>query len=426
MSSVAAEPDAAAEALYQSSFEAMLADPADLEKAFAHARAAIAVDDFEGAIGTLERMLLLNPDLPQVRLELGVLYFRLGSYVAAKGYLLEIAEDDRLPGPLAARVQGYLAAIDKRLASNRFDGSAIVGLRYQTNANAGPESRDVRLFGLNARLDDEFSEQDDTNLFGILNLGHVYDFEAQNGVTLESNLTAYGTLQDQEDQLNLILLDADTGPRIPLPAGDLVGLSVRPFVTAGHIRLDDHEYSTMFGGGVGLDATVTPLFQMGFTGMVRSRQYSDGANRTSNSDQDGEEWTAKMDVHHRVGPDTRVSGSALFIFEGADVDHEESRTHGFTLSTTHNFRPEFALTPAPWTVMVSGGLFVTHYDSPDPVVDPNVKRVDRETRLAATLVVPFAESWNAIGSASVRDIDSSLPNYEFSNIALTLGAMYRF
>ena len=58
---------------YDRAFRAMLADPGNLDKTFAFARLAIAKKDYEGAIGALERMLLINPNLPRVRLELGVL-----------------------------------------------------------------------------------------------------------------------------------------------------------------------------------------------------------------------------------------------------------------------------------------------------------------------------------------------------------------
>jgi tetratricopeptide (TPR) repeat protein len=64
---------------YDQAFQAMFEDPANLDKAFAYARLAIQMLDFEGAISTLERMLIINADLPRVRMELGVLYYRLRS-----------------------------------------------------------------------------------------------------------------------------------------------------------------------------------------------------------------------------------------------------------------------------------------------------------------------------------------------------------
>ena len=72
---------------FDSAFADVLRDPADLDASFNHAELAIQIGDFEAAISSLERMLLYNPELPRVRLELGVLYFRLGSYAIARTYL---------------------------------------------------------------------------------------------------------------------------------------------------------------------------------------------------------------------------------------------------------------------------------------------------------------------------------------------------
>ena len=59
---------------YDSAFQEMLRKPADLDVLFKFAALAAQTGDLEGAVSALERMLLINPDLPRVRLELGVLY----------------------------------------------------------------------------------------------------------------------------------------------------------------------------------------------------------------------------------------------------------------------------------------------------------------------------------------------------------------
>ncbi|MGY9054413.1 MAG: tetratricopeptide repeat protein, partial [Alphaproteobacteria bacterium] len=67
-------------------FDAVLADPSDIDAAFEYARIAAALGDYEAAISSLERMLIFDPNLLKVKVELGVLYFRLGSYETAKSY----------------------------------------------------------------------------------------------------------------------------------------------------------------------------------------------------------------------------------------------------------------------------------------------------------------------------------------------------
>ncbi len=60
--------------------------PSDFDAAFSYATASIARKDYEAAIVALERLLYFNPNFGRVKYELGVLYFRLGSYAMAARY----------------------------------------------------------------------------------------------------------------------------------------------------------------------------------------------------------------------------------------------------------------------------------------------------------------------------------------------------
>ena len=91
---------------YDKAFETMFQDPGNLEKTFSFAGLAIKAGDFEGAISSLERMLILDPNLPRVRYELGVLYFKLGSYDVAATYFEELLEDNKTPKALVEKVTG--------------------------------------------------------------------------------------------------------------------------------------------------------------------------------------------------------------------------------------------------------------------------------------------------------------------------------
>ena len=132
---------------FEQAFKHMLLDPSNLDNSFRYAELGIKIGDYEAAISALERMLLYNPDLPRVRLELGVLYFRLGSYAIARAYLTRAVAGDNVPDDVRARVAVFLDEIDNRLSNHRFSGSVYGGLRYQNNANAGPERAAISLAG---------------------------------------------------------------------------------------------------------------------------------------------------------------------------------------------------------------------------------------------------------------------------------------
>lgn len=62
------------EARRESLLKQMIARPNDLDLAFEYAQLSSQVGDYEGAISTLERMLIYSPNTPRLQLELGVLY----------------------------------------------------------------------------------------------------------------------------------------------------------------------------------------------------------------------------------------------------------------------------------------------------------------------------------------------------------------
>src|SRR5437588_7669813 len=112
-------------------FQRSLRDPGNLDVAFAYADAAAKLGDNEAAVSALERMLLFNPNLPRVQLELGALYFRLGSFDAAQGYF-EKALAANPPPDVKARVETYLAQIAQRSSPEHFGGLLFFGAQYQS------------------------------------------------------------------------------------------------------------------------------------------------------------------------------------------------------------------------------------------------------------------------------------------------------
>ena len=64
---------------YDAAFKATMEKPSEPAVLIKFAELAVEFGDIEGAISALERLLLIDGDQPEVKLELGVLYYRLGS-----------------------------------------------------------------------------------------------------------------------------------------------------------------------------------------------------------------------------------------------------------------------------------------------------------------------------------------------------------
>ena len=154
----AATPAAASSDLsrqYDAAFQEMLIQPANLDVLFKFASLASQTGDLEGAVSALERMLLINPDLPRVRLELGVLYFRLGSYEVARTYLQGALKSPNLPAEVRNRAEQFMAQVTNKESPSHFSGDLFLGWRYQSDANLGPATSNVLLFGQIASLNQQ-------------------------------------------------------------------------------------------------------------------------------------------------------------------------------------------------------------------------------------------------------------------------------
>src|SRR6478672_11635111 len=73
-----------------------------------YARLAVQVGDLEAAVSAYERFLMIDADQPRVRYELGVLYYRLRSYEAARAYFESARTSSRAGADVQAGAGEYL------------------------------------------------------------------------------------------------------------------------------------------------------------------------------------------------------------------------------------------------------------------------------------------------------------------------------
>lgn len=104
----ARQVSAADRAAYDAAFQESLRNPADPHTIVRYAEAALKIGDLEGGIAALERLLLIDADNPEVQLELGVLYFRLGSMEAAKSYLEAVRDSRRASAEQKSKAESFI------------------------------------------------------------------------------------------------------------------------------------------------------------------------------------------------------------------------------------------------------------------------------------------------------------------------------
>lgn len=436
-SGAAEESDQALQERYDVLFQELLRSPVDLDLLFEFAGVSVQLGNYESAISSYERMLLLNPDLPRVKLELGALYYRLDSFEAAKGYLEDANSDPNLPPQVKERVETYLALIDEASAKSLWFGSLTVAGRYQTNANAGPENIIVRAAGQPAEISDEFQPEDDFSFVVLGNVRNLYRLDMgadavglpfDNEVLWQTDVEAYYSAEVEFRDLNVGLIALETGPQLEVKQSDPDASPwfIRPYFLADFAALGQAPFYWTVGGGFSVTTTIDEW--IGVQGWYEIR-YRDFNNTDDNPDLD--ELTGLENI---VGLDSnilltdRLQGrlGAYIDLDSARVDYQANTEYGIYGGLDLLYDSPFGWTQDLWEASFTATGVLTDYRAADPFVDPDVTRHDREYRLNFLNSVPIYENVSLINQVEWLDNGSNLPNFRFNNLTVLMGATIDF
>jgi hypothetical protein len=407
-------------------FQRIYEHPQDLDALFRYAQLTTELGDYEAAIGALERILYFRHDLPRVQLELGALYFRLRSFPMARSYFEAVLKGQDVPEPVRKRVTAYLAAIVTAEQQDKtFSAFFQTGARYQTNANAGPNGLVVRALGNDAILSSAFARKPDWNWFGQGGFRWLQPIDDGRGDMWETQAFGYYSAQQRFSQYDLGFAEIATGPRIALGSS---GSWVRPYGLFNTSSLGSNPYMSSAGAGLTVGYEVAPWLIFEPNVEMRWRDYSNSPDYPFATEQDGRLATVTGLVRGRIQGVWGWQALASWARNdtGARYDWYAFDQTILGVGLSRDVVVPVAGKDQVWTVWLHGGWGRTAYDAPNPVVDPDVMRVDREWRAALTLEAPL-NSWAGLGaSVSYSKVNSTLPNYDTTNWTFTFGPYARF
>lgn len=410
---------------YDQLFQRMFKNPTDLDVTFQFAETATEMGNYEAAISALERMLLFNPNLPRVRLELGALYFRLGSYDTARAYLLGARDSRNVPPEVKDKVDRFLAEIDRRLSSSRISGSIAIGGRYQSNANAGP-GPDVEAGGFSATLDNRFVKRPDWNFFSTGSAQHTYDLGTQDHAQIETNGIYYYAKQRQIGTVDLAIAEINTGPRWNLMSGDNVLLNLRPYGIGNTAFLNHNLYFWTIGAGLQASKQITDAFAASGVFEYRFKRFDNATNILTATDLDSEVKSFALDLRYAIFDNGALGGGVSFAKEDARTEFNSNRQIELHFNYTHAITLPWSIPEGPLVIIPSLYRVYNTYDGPDPSIDPNENRVNREWRWSITGSLGLYKGFAATAQFLRSVVWSNIPNYKYNNTSVTLGLTYSF
>lgn len=413
------------EARRQALFKRMMADPGNLDIAFEYAALSSQAGDLEGAIATLERMLIFAPGLPRLQLELGVLYFRLGAYESALTYFNGALAGPNVPIEVREKVQPNLVAIEARSAIDTFHGAVMVGGRYQSNANGGPDSRIVNLNGLDFLLNDAAMGDPDSNAFISGNFLYSHDLGTQ-GDHFDVNLLAYGALYAEQHEVNTALAELTFGPVFNLERYDIENASLGFYGILGGVALESDPY--LLSGGVGTSFTkaLDPLTQVQLQAEHRRENFDDSNRRPTASDRTGDRVRLAGRIQHQVTSQLTLFASFDGERRNADRSYLSDWEIGGAVGGSFVFRSPIPSQALPWTVSLSAGFLNRSFDDPDPIINISEAEVDREGFVQGILTIPVRETVSLQAVVGYRDVRSNYDIHAFDDFSASLGIMKSF
>ncbi len=418
-SGAAAGQDGGEAAARRLTFQDILANPSDLNLTFRYAQQQVADGDLKGAVASLDRMLIQNPQLNEVRLFYAIVLYRLDDILEAEAELQRI-DVEALPPTLKAEHARYSGLIGHRKQATRFNASLGVGFEYDTNATAAPSSGTVSVLDFPLGV---AGADDDFGFIGTTSLGFLHDLGRQQEIDLAGQVTLYANEQASVAAQSHHSASGRFGAIFRTSFAEL-----SPYLEGGGLWLShDHFYKF---GGVSLRAVrrIHQRFSAEARLRYRYENFDPIAESLTAGDRTGHRYDVSAGGTYRFAPGRNLNFSATYTRKSAAMAFEAYEA----------FSVDGALIVAVFDqhfvqVLLSAGF--RDYDAADPFVSIRTRQ-DQFLRARFAYGVPVS-AFVASAPSALADIylipaleiyrqDSNLPNFDYNNFKVSLMITKRF
>lgn len=404
-------------------YQDLLADPGDLGKTFAYAEKLVEERNFESAAAVLERLAIRYPQQAEIRLELGVMYYRLNSPQMAKDQFERVLAMPGADAEVKRKAEEFLRHDAPLTQKSRFTGDISFGMQYQSNATAGASKSSFAINGLNVAA---IKKDDDANGLVAFNVNHVYEFDSQWGTALESSLGGRGTFYIDNDQLNEIDLRGRTGLGFTIP-----GFATGQFRLQPHVSLDiairDQELLE-FGGGPGIDASYKPVDQwkltLGYDAMFRDYQHVGSIGDTERLS--GTDQTLNLNSTWEIVPRTYLINDLGGHFFNARKNYLDYNSVYGGIALLQGYHSPLSFLAYDWWIRIGGGYEHRWFDGVNPGNASSNARRDNVWHAQLSNVIPITDSWRITQQFDYEKVDSNLRQADYDNYTATLLATWQF
>ena len=417
-------------------FQQMLRDPANLSVVFAYAEVSARLGDNEAAAAALERLLLFNPNLPRVALELGVLYYRMGSFEAARSYLQKAAALNP-PPDVQARVDQYLAKIAAVDAPQRLTGYLLSGAQYQSDMTVSSGSTLVQSAVANQLISTQFTRQGGENIFVTGGALYSYDLGTQNRDALEIGGVGFADHYFKNSQFDLDFGELTAGPRFRFPNLGVPGVqwaSLKPYAILNEVGLGEQQYFYTLGAGLETTAVLWGDLSMRLAYEFRDKNFASAADRPASVGLTGNDNLVTFALKEPVTENSTLIGEFDFLDQSTRFNYFSNRTYAVSGAYRISYADPTGIVKLPLETEFFGSRLWSGYAAPDPCCSTNgsatapsgSSRFDRHWRFGITQYFPVAPNISLVLQLERDVVSSNLPIYGYTSNTVLFGPQIRF
>jgi len=342
----------------------ILSDPDNIVLSVKYAQQLINDGEFQKATISLERILLINPEVDKARLLLAIVFFRLGSFSEAESELLFLKTRD-LPVEDKDIITKYLDLIYEKRKLWSASSIFSLGLHYDTNKNSNPSSSQIRAIDL--FFDNQGEDEDDLGLLSLIALEYKTKL---NPVDAHEIFFTSAFVYDNQKELNNI----DTIAIVPKVGFKTVWKTFDLQTSAGmtNVRVDDVEfmniYDVRFKGSRNF-AYLDKQFSIFSEVSGAFEDFQNTARTTTGNESDGYNYGLNTGFSFPVTPTLQFSSVAKMSRKFADIDFNSFTQFGYgtVLSAPINSTA---------TASLNLNIDYKFFDDPDPFVSSTKERSD--------------------------------------------------
>jgi tetratricopeptide (TPR) repeat protein len=399
-------------------YEQVSADPDNVELNYRYAQTQIRRGQLKGASATLERILLLNPDLPQIRLLYGVVLYRLDNLMEAESALTATLAANP-PDAIKAEATRYLSEVRKRQKRTQLTGRLGVGWEYDDNRNAAPATGIDQFGGIPVQLNPSSLRTADTSALFLGNIEAHHDLGLPAGHEVFATFNYYRAEQTNQKTLNLTAYSPALGGVYKTPF-----VSVTPQLVYDEVLLAQTKFMADRGIDLRLDKTLSSRAAV-YADLHDVRQvYSPTVVVPTASDRTGIQVDTTLGAEYSLLPTNRVGLSAVYTVK-----------HAQNIAFTY-FRKGFGVND---TWLLGKGTFlltavhvnVDNYGNADPTVGPGLRRdtiVQTDATFGAPLSLLHPKLSDLVATLTYENYDamSTISNYAYTNNKISAMLTYKW